>query len=89
MAQEDGRPIIIQIYGVLPVPLMEQHGECGVQQVAGPAMGSFIGDIDFSGHFYNNMGAGLIELGDVVYFVSITALTIFLGSVVVEMRRWR
>lgn len=58
-------------------------------QVAGPTMGNFLGYIDFSGHFYNNLISGLIELGDVVYFVSVTALSIFLGSVVVEMRRWR
>lgn len=45
--------------------------------------------LDMSGHIYDNLLGGVIDLTDVVYYVSITALTIFTGSMAVEMRRWR
>jgi ABC-2 type transport system permease protein len=44
--------------------------------------------LDLSGHF-NSMLSGKIALSDVVYPLSLTALGLFLGSVAVEMRRWR
>jgi ABC-2 type transport system permease protein len=45
--------------------------------------------LDFSAKFYENLIQGLVELGDLVYLLSVTALALFLGSVSVEMRRWR
>jgi ABC-2 type transport system permease protein len=45
--------------------------------------------LDFSGHFYNNFYNGSVDLADVVYFSSLTALFLFLATRVVESRRWR
>lgn len=40
-------------------------------------------------HYYANLYRGVLDLGDVIYFLSLTALALFLGSQVVEARRWR
>ena len=45
--------------------------------------------IDLSSHFYNNFYSGVVDLADVVYFVSAAALFLFLTTRVVESRRWR
>jgi ABC-2 type transport system permease protein len=58
-------------------------------QVGGEGSGEVLRYLDLSSHFYNRMMAGVIELSNVVYMVSLTALALFLGSVSVEMRRWR
>jgi len=39
-------------------------------------------------HFYNFF-EGTIDLSDIVYYLSLTSLSLFLGTVSVEMRRWR
>ena len=44
---------------------------------------------EFRRPLYNNFFQGVLDLGDVVYFVSLTVLALFLGSQVVEARRWR
>ena len=44
--------------------------------------------LDLSSHF-NAMVAGTISISDIVYPISLTALGLFLGSVAVEIRRWR
>jgi ABC-2 type transport system permease protein len=44
--------------------------------------------LDFSGHFYNSFFQGIIEITDVVYYVSVTTLALFLGSISVQVRRW-
>jgi ABC-2 type transport system permease protein len=58
-------------------------------QVSGPTAGVLLGYLDISSHFYNNLVQGLVELGDLVYLLSVTALALFLGSMSIEMRRWR
>jgi ABC-2 type transport system permease protein len=58
-------------------------------QVSGPTGAEVLRYLDFSSHFYNKLMVGVIELGNIVYLVSLTALALFLGSVSVEMRRWR
>ena len=58
-------------------------------QVSGPGTGEVMRYLDFSAKFYENLIQGLVELGDLVYLLSVTALALFLGSVSVEMRRWR
>jgi ABC-2 type transport system permease protein len=58
-------------------------------QVSGPGTGEVMRYLDVSGNFYDNLIQGLVELSDVVYILSLTALSLFLGSVSVEMRRWR
>jgi ABC-2 type transport system permease protein len=40
-------------------------------------------------HFFDTMNRGTINIGDVVYFLSITALGLFVGTTAVEIRRWR
>ncbi len=45
--------------------------------------------LDFSQHFYNTLAQGILDLRDVIYYLSITALGIFAGTMIVETRRWR
>ena len=40
-------------------------------------------------HFYNNLYQGILDLSDLIYYASVTALALFLASQVVESRRWR
>jgi ABC-2 type transport system permease protein len=44
--------------------------------------------VNYLDHF-NNFYQGVIDLKDVVYYLSVTALGLFAGSVFVESRRWR
>ncbi|MCX6072455.1 MAG: ABC transporter permease subunit [Chloroflexi bacterium] len=52
-------------------------------------MGQLAGYLSFVDHYYNNFYLGVLDLGDAVYFLSLTALALFLGAQVVEARRWR
>lgn len=45
--------------------------------------------LDMKAHFYGALDAGIINLSDLVYYVSLIALGIFTGTAAVEMRRWR
>jgi len=45
--------------------------------------------LDMSEHFYNTFYTGIIELKDIIYYVSASALALFLGTVSIETRRWR
>jgi ABC-2 type transport system permease protein len=45
--------------------------------------------LDLRAHFEKNFLTGVIDLTDMVFYVTMTALTVFLGSVLVEVRRWR
>lgn len=40
-------------------------------------------------HYYNSFPTGLLELKDVIYYLSIIVLALSLGSISVETRRWR
>lgn len=62
-----------------------------IAQVGGPtaANAELVRYLDFSGHFYDNMLRGIIDLSDLVYYLSITALALMLGTATIEMRRWR
>ncbi len=51
--------------------------------------GAVLTYLDFSEHFYNTLYQGIIELSDVIYYLSITALALFLGTMSIEVRRWR
>ena len=59
-----------------------------IQQATGTGA-DIVHYIDLSNHFYNTFELGIIELKDVVYFLSITALGLFLGTMSLEVRRWR
>jgi ABC-2 type transport system permease protein len=45
--------------------------------------------LDMNSRFYNSLNQGVINLSDIVYFLSVTALGLFIGSVAIETRRWR
>jgi ABC-2 type transport system permease protein len=61
-----------------------------VVQVTGPMGGNsaLLSYLNFSGHFFDTMARGVIDLKDVVFYVSVTVLGLFLSTVSVEMRRW-
>lgn len=44
--------------------------------------------LNFIDH-YLNFYKGIIDVSDIVYYLSVTSLALFLGSVSVEIRRWR
>jgi ABC-2 type transport system permease protein len=56
---------------------------------SGGAVGQLAGYVSFVDHYYNNFYLGVLDLGDAVYFLSLTALALFLGTQVIEARRWR
>jgi ABC-2 type transport system permease protein len=45
--------------------------------------------LSLSTHFFDTMNSGTINLGDVVYFISLTAVGLFVGTTAIEIRRWR
>jgi ABC-2 type transport system permease protein len=45
--------------------------------------------LNMNDRFYNSLNQGVINLSDIVYFLSVTALGLFIGSVAIETRRWR
>lgn len=45
--------------------------------------------LDFSEHFYKTLLQGLIDLGDIVYYLSVTSLALFIGTMAIAVRRWR
>jgi ABC-2 type transport system permease protein len=57
--------------------------------VMGASAAEILRYLDLSGHFYNTFYIGVIDLKDVVYFLSVIILSLVLGSVSVEARRWR
>lgn len=54
-----------------------------------PTGGEVFTYLDMKSHFYNTLNVGVIQLGDLVYFTSITALGLFIGTTAIEIRRWR
>ena len=44
--------------------------------------------LSMSKHFAS-MQSGIIALSDIVYYLSLTAFGLFLGTVAVEVRRWK
>lgn len=45
--------------------------------------------LSFVDHYYTNLYRGVLDRADLVYYLSLTALALFLGTQVVEARRWR
>jgi ABC-2 type transport system permease protein len=57
---------------------------------SGSGLGSEImRNISFVSHYYDTLFLGVIDIGDLIYYLSLTALALFLGTQVVEARRWR
>lgn len=53
-----------------------------------PQGGDVFNYLSISTHFSQSMNTGTINLGDIVYYISLTALGLFVGSTAVEIRRW-
>jgi ABC-2 type transport system permease protein len=51
--------------------------------------GEIFNYLNMNDRFYNSLSQGIINLSDIVYFLSVTALGLFIGSIAIEMRRWR
>jgi ABC-2 type transport system permease protein len=51
--------------------------------------GDVLNYLSISTHFSQAMNNGTINLGDVVYYLSLTALGLFVGTTAIEIRRWR
>ncbi|HWQ84792.1 MAG TPA: ABC transporter permease, partial [Anaerolineales bacterium] len=62
-----------------------------IAQVLGQTspVGRFFSFIDISDHFFNNFLSGVVDLTQLVYALSLTALALFGASMVLEVRRWR
>jgi ABC-2 type transport system permease protein len=45
--------------------------------------------LDMKTHFYDALNVGSIKLADLIYFISLIALGLFMGTTAVESRRWR
>lgn len=54
-----------------------------------PAGGEILKYLSLSSHFGDGINRGSIGLGDVVYYISLTALGLFAGSTAIEVRRWQ
>jgi ABC-2 type transport system permease protein len=52
------------------------------------AGGQLFSYLDMKTHFYDSLNQGVINVSDLVYFISLTALGLFAGSTAVEVRRW-
>ncbi len=45
--------------------------------------------LDMSAHFYDSFNQGVIQLTDLVYYLSLTLLGLFIGATAIEVRRWQ
>jgi ABC-2 type transport system permease protein len=54
-----------------------------------PTGGELIGYLDIRSHFTETFLVGVVDIRDIVYYLSLTIFSLFLGSVFTEARRWR
>jgi ABC-2 type transport system permease protein len=54
-----------------------------------PQGGDVLDYFSLSTHFSQSMNNGTINLGDIVYYLSLIALGLFAGTTAIEARRWR
>jgi hypothetical protein len=61
-----------------------------ISQALGPTspFSEFVTYLDFADHYFTNMMRGIIDLRDVAFYLSITALGLFFATMSVEVRRW-
>jgi ABC-2 type transport system permease protein len=52
-------------------------------------LADFFKYLSLTRHYYNNFPNGVVDVGDVVFFVSVTALFLFAAAQIVQSRRWR
>jgi ABC-2 type transport system permease protein len=79
---------IAAFFGIMGLLLLAWVISYPVQNETG-AVATVIRHLSFSDHYYTNFLSGVVDLGDVVYFVSVVVLFLFLAARVVESRRWR
>lgn len=79
---------IAAFFATLAVILLLWMISFAAQNMSG-AFGSVMKYLDLSEHFYSTFYAGIIQLKDIVYYLSVLALALMLGTVSVETRRWR
>jgi len=58
-------------------------------QAMGAAGGGLLRYLNLFDHFYTTFYQGAIDLSAVIYYLSVTALALFLGTMSIEIRRWR
>ena len=58
-------------------------------QASSGSLSSIFQYLDMASHFYNQLYTGVLELSSIVYYISLIAASLVLGSVSVETRRWR
>ena len=54
-----------------------------------PAGGEVLNYLSLSTHFSQSMNNGSMTLGGIAYYLSLTALGLFVGTTAIEIRRWR
>ncbi len=55
----------------------------------GSSSSEWIRALSFVDHYYNNLHRGVVDVGDLLYYASLSILALFLGSQVLTARRWR
>jgi len=53
------------------------------------SLGSFLSFLSFSDHYYNTFLTGILDLKDVVFYLTFTAMGLFFGTISVEVKRWK
>jgi len=51
--------------------------------------GGIFNYLSLSNHFYNSLLTGSVALADIIYYLSLTAFGLVLGTVAIEIRRWK
>ena len=54
-----------------------------------PAGSEIFKYLDMNSHFYSGFNQGNVNLSDILYYVSVTALGLFTGNIAVDYRRWK
>jgi ABC-2 type transport system permease protein len=50
---------------------------------------AFFSYLDMNSRFYDSLNRGIINLSDIVFFLSVISLGLFIGTTAIEIRRWR
>jgi ABC-2 type transport system permease protein len=54
-----------------------------------PNCGDALNYLNMSSHFTDGFNRGDLKLSDIVYYISLIALGLFMGTTAIEVRRWR
>lgn len=54
-----------------------------------PNGGDILNYLNMSSHFNEGFNAGNVKLSDIIYYISLIALGLFVGTTAIEVRRWR